>query len=163
MPAAITFKETKLGFEIRRSSGTIMICNCGEGSKAFPMGTAQLTKMTGGDKILVIDPPHPLSDLFSDPRCLMPSDDSLYVWWIHPADYEPVVRMLKELGAAHGRAQPLRVGSYGRNSMGASLDQKSASKSGLKKRGLIKIDHSAPRGARDRRGRHRATGLQRTR
>jgi hypothetical protein len=128
MPDVITFEETKDGFEIRSKSGTIMICKCGEGSAAFPLGTAQLTKMLGGGEIAMFDPPNPLSDLFSDPRCLTPSDGSFYVWWIHPADYDPVVRMLKELGAAHRRARPLRVLSpidrYGRNSMGRSLDQK---------------------------------------
>jgi hypothetical protein len=136
MPAAHTFEETKDGFEIRSESGTIMICKCGEGSIAVPLGTAQLTEMVGGGEIAVFDPPHPLSDLFSDPRCLTPSDGSVYVWWIHPADYDPVLRMLKELGAAHSRARRLRVGSpprHGRNSMGRSLDQKARANSIIKK------------------------------
>jgi hypothetical protein len=77
--------------------------------------------MLGGDDIGVIDSPTPLSELFSDPRCLTPSDGLFYIWWIHPADYEPVVRMLKELGAARRRARPLRVGEpiarHGRNNL----------------------------------------------
>jgi hypothetical protein len=114
MPVAHTFEETKDGFEIRSESGTIiMICKCGEGSTAFPLGTAQLAKMLGRDGIEVFDPPFPLSDRFSNPNCLTPSDDSFYGWWIHPADYDPVVRMLKEFGAARNRARRLRVGHGG--------------------------------------------------
>jgi len=114
MPVAHTFEETKDGFEVRSESGTIiMICKCGEGSTAFPLGTAQLAKMLGRDGIEVFDPPFPLSDLFSNPNCLTPSDDSFYGWWIHPADYDPVVRMLKEFGAARNRARRLRVGHGG--------------------------------------------------
>jgi hypothetical protein len=32
---------------------------------------------------------------------------------LHPADYDPVVRMLKEFGAARNRARRLRVGHGG--------------------------------------------------
>ena len=117
MPTEYTFKEVKIsrwpGFEIRssKSGARIMLCPCGEGSTAFPLGTAQLTKMLGGNEIEVFDPPIPLGDLFGDPGRLTPVDGAFYVYWIQPADYEPVVRMLKELGAARSRARPIAMGN----------------------------------------------------
>jgi hypothetical protein len=134
-----TFKEVKIsgrwpGFEIKSKSGArIMLCPCGEGSSAFPLGTVQLTKMLGGDKIRVFDPPIPLGDLFGDPGRLTPVDGAFYVYWIHPVDYAPVVRMLKELGAAHSRARPLRVGRHDGNSMVRLVDQKARANPIIKK------------------------------
>jgi hypothetical protein len=107
MPAAgetkYTFEEGEDGLEIGSDSDVVMICKCGEDAE-FPAGTAWLSQMLGGDETAVFDPPIPLADLFNDPVFyLTPRDGKVYVYWLHPADYDVAV---KEIGAR----SPLRSG-----------------------------------------------------
>jgi hypothetical protein len=91
--AEFTFDEVEDGFAIFADSGTILICKCGEGATGFPIGTALLSRVLGGDEVALSNRPIPLDEFWQDLASARPSPE--FVYWLHPVDYGAAVRLFK--------------------------------------------------------------------